>query len=250
MRVQFASDLHLEFPENRFFYGNHPLQVSGDILLLAGDILQFAALASYDWFLDEVSEKYERVYWIPGNHEYYGYDLKLRSGSFCEAIRDNVFLVNDHAETIDGIRFIFSTMWTKITPAYRRDIERGMNDFRLIRYGQWAFDGEIYTRLYENSRAFIEGELQTNQKKVVTTHHVPTLQNYPPEYIGSVLNKGFAVELDLLIEKYQPDAWVYGHHHRNIPAFQIGRTKMLTNQLGYIAANEHFQFDPAANFTL
>ncbi len=37
MKIQFVSDLHLEFPENRAYLVGHPLDVTGDILLVAGD---------------------------------------------------------------------------------------------------------------------------------------------------------------------------------------------------------------------
>ena len=37
MKIQFVSDLHLEFPENRAYLAEHPLEVTGDILLVAGD---------------------------------------------------------------------------------------------------------------------------------------------------------------------------------------------------------------------
>ncbi|HEY8929529.1 MAG TPA: metallophosphoesterase [Mucilaginibacter sp.] len=250
MKIQYASDLHLEFTENRHYLVQHPLQPAGDILLLAGDICKVNALATYDWFFDQIAKQFKVTYWIPGNHEYYGYDLQLRSVNFCEPIRNNVFLVNDHAETIEGTHFIFSTMWTKILPSYRRDVERGMNDFRLIRFGDETLNAEHYNELHKTSLAFLEKELQALGPKVVVTHHAPTLQHYPPEYLGSVLNQGFAVNLDRLIESTNPNVWIDGHHHRNIPAFTIGKTQMLTNQLGYVAAGEHHLFNPAAFFDL
>ena len=37
MKIQFVSDLHLEFLENRTFLAKYPLEVKGDILLIAGD---------------------------------------------------------------------------------------------------------------------------------------------------------------------------------------------------------------------
>lgn len=37
MKIQFVSDLHLEFNENRLYLAKNPLPVEGDVLLIAGD---------------------------------------------------------------------------------------------------------------------------------------------------------------------------------------------------------------------
>ena len=38
MRIQYMSDLHMEFKENSFFIKNNEFEAKGDVLVLAGDI--------------------------------------------------------------------------------------------------------------------------------------------------------------------------------------------------------------------
>jgi len=71
MKIQYASDLHLEFRENSRYLHDNPLIPVGDILLLAGDIgyLDDHTYQTHP-FWDDVSEKFRQTLVIPGNHEY------------------------------------------------------------------------------------------------------------------------------------------------------------------------------------
>jgi len=58
------------------------------------------------------------------------------------------------------------------------------------------------------------------------------------------------VELFDLIEATSPDYWIYGHTHGNTPDFEIGKTRLLTNQLGYVKYGEQLGFSVDKNFII
>lgn len=245
MKLQYCSDLHLEFRENREYMSAYPLQAKGEILILAGDIVPFAEMNKHKAFFDELSDKFEAVYWIPGNHEYYHFDAAKKCGAFNEKIRSNLFLVNNCTLIQNNVRFVFSTLWSKISPAYQWQIERGMSDFHVIKYNGSRFSSLQFNQFHQESRDFIVDEINKQHigKTVVVTHHIPTFLNYPEKYKGDVLSEAFAVELFAFIETSNIDYWIYGHHHTNTQEFNIGKTKMLTNQLGYVKYSENSLFD-------
>jgi predicted phosphodiesterase len=93
MKIQYASDLHLEFKINTKYLKKNPFKVTGEILILAGDMHVFG---SYDFldnpFWDWSSKNYRQVIVAYGNHEfYYDYDLSKMKDGFKYKIRDNVF---------------------------------------------------------------------------------------------------------------------------------------------------------------
>jgi predicted phosphohydrolase len=241
MKIQYASDLHLEFSQNKKFLQTNPIQPLGDVLLLAGDIVLFKYMDDHDDFFKYVSDNFEVTYWIPGNHEYYHFDASKKTGSFKESIKDNVFLVNNISVQHEDVKLVFTTLWSKISPAYELQIEDGMNDFHVIKYKGKRFSSTQFNLFHKESLQFLNKELnyEKNGKTVVVTHHVPTLMNYPAIYKTSMLNQAFAVELGESIEASGPDYWVYGHSHFNTPDFKIKNTRLLTNQMGYVQMDEH-----------
>jgi predicted phosphohydrolase len=242
MKIQYCSDLHLEFRENKEFLRLNPLQPKGDILILAGDIVPFAIMHKHNDFFDYISDHFATTYWLPGNHEYYHSDIANKSSQLNERIRDNVFLVNNQVVIHDGLAIIFSTLWAKISPVHQLMIQQSISDFQVIHYNGNPFTPYHFNQLHEESLQFLFKEVH-KEKSIVVTHHVPTFMNYPEQYKGSPLNEAFAVELYDLIESSACAYWLYGHHHTFIDCFNIGATKLITNQLGYVKYNEHAGFN-------
>ncbi len=240
MRIQFCSDLHLEFPENAAYMQANPIEPLADILIIAGDMVPFAQLPEHLPLIEKICQPFEQVYWLPGNHEYYYYDIQHRSGNMQEKILPNLSLINNRSITIKNVELIFSTLWTQISPLKAFNIQNKLSDFYVIKDGEKPIDVKAYNQLHQQSLQFIKNALENSQEKtqVVITHHCPTFHHYPPQYANSPINEAFAVELSAMIDDFKPHYWIYGHTHINTPAFKLSNTQLLTNQLGYVRHNQ------------
>lgn len=243
MKIQICSDLHLEFTNNRKWLKRNPIIPNGEVLIIAGDTFYLEKKYEDLDFIKKVSDDFESVYLIPGNHEYYGgYDVSTALEPTFNAIKDNVFMVNNQKIMIKDIQFIFSTMWSKIENNIL-SIERRMNDFRKIRFKNEKFNINHFNEIHNKSFNFITEAVKEKGKKIVVTHHLPSNDCNIKEFKGSILNEAFCVEKTNFILENEIDCWIYGHSHRNLKNFKIGNTQMITNQFGYVDWNEYKTFN-------
>ncbi|MCC8071395.1 MAG: metallophosphoesterase [Bacteroidales bacterium] len=247
MRIQYASDLHLEFSANTDFLAANPLKPVGDILVLAGDITLFgkSKLRKHPFF-DWCEDNFTQTFIIPGNHEYYeGVELSQSQVDFDSPLRDNVRYINNKSVVIGDVELFFTTLWSPIEPTHIVPVQMGMTDCYRIKYQGRSFNANDYATLHSQSLSFLQEVLAKSQTKhkVVVTHHCPTLRFADPRFPGSTINSAFCVNLDQMIEDSCIECWIYGHTHYNGGADQmIGSTLMLTNQLGYVKHGEHGAF--------
>lgn len=92
MRIQYMSDLHMEFTENTRFIKANEFQANGDVLVLAGDTFYLQDIvAPKNRFWNWASKSFRQVLLVPGNHEFYGNgDVTYRGNSWQWMIRDNI----------------------------------------------------------------------------------------------------------------------------------------------------------------
>ncbi|MDR2914297.1 MAG: metallophosphoesterase [Tannerella sp.] len=247
MKIQYASDLHLEFSDNYSYLKRNPLKLVGDILVLAGDIgyLNDDNYRNHP-FWDWASENYEQVIVAVGNHELYKYYYlaNMPQGLVC-TVRDNVKYYYNAVVRIDSIDFIVSTLWAKIRLEDAYSIENGVTDFHRILYEKELLTWEKFNGEHDRCLSFIKTEVENSDAKhiIVVTHHVPSFQLSSPDFAGSRINGAFTIELSNYIATSSIAYWIYGHSHRNIDRV-IGRPRCVTNQLGYVFHNEHLKFNP------
>lgn len=253
MKIQYCSDLHLELKDNSRYIKYNPIEPKGDILILAGDITYRCEEYFKHNFFKYVSDNFKSVYMISGNHEFYkGCDLKIQDKPEMTAILDNVFIINNKSVIIDNTNFIFTTLWSKINAEYELNIKTFITDFKLIKYHSNILTTSDFNRLHEKSLKFLEKAIDENKlkKMIVVTHHLPSDLCIPEEFKGNSLNSAFATNLSSFIEKSNVDYWIYGHSHRNVPLRKIGKTKLVTNQLGYVAYNENIGYKNDATIVI
>ena len=246
MRIQYASDLHLEFGENSKWLKEHPLIPSADILVLAGDI-GYLGDDNYQKhpFWDWVSENFKQVIVVPGNHELYKYyDINdLHEGVIIE-VRPNVKVhYNDVIHLDEETDLIVSTLRAHIPPSEAYLTERCVSDFTRIKNGQYRLSADRFNKEHARCRQFIKNAVDESNAStlIVATHHVPSFELMSSEFKNSSINGAFTVELGMFIAHSPIDFWIYGHSHRNIDK-TIGNTQCVSNQLGYIFQNENQTF--------
>lgn len=245
MKIQYASDLHLEFHENSRWLRDNPLIPVGDILVLAGDLGYLGdEMYSKHPFWSWCADNYEQTLIVPGNHELYKcFDINKLAEGWSEEIRNNVTVVYNTVVQVDKIDLILSTLWAKIHPGDAYFVENGVTDFRRIRNGEHRLSWDRFNDEHERCVDFIKQTIEqsTAPQRIVVTHHAPSFELMADEFKGSRINGAFVADLDILIEAMPIDYWIYGHTHRNIEC-EIGGTKIVSNQLGYVFANETATF--------
>ncbi len=247
MKIQYLSDLHLERMINYEFISqniNSIIVPSGEVLILAGDITKMDKLHYNDPIFDHLSMYFDKIFIVPGNHEYYYLsDLNKISQPFLnEDIRDNIHLVNNVSIDYKGVQFIFSTLWSHINEYESFYIERNVMDFNHIKKGKYTLSYKDFNSLHLDAKFFIVNALKDNKntKTVVVTHHLPTKLVVHPDYKSSIISNAFVSENYDIIADNNIDYWIYGHSHRNIEDVKINNTILTCNQYGYQGYNLEF----------
>lgn len=249
MKIQYASDLHLEFAENASYIKHHPIEVVGDILVLAGDIgylgdENYSKHPFWDW----ASQNYKQVIVAMGNHEFYKFfDIANLQNRHKIEIRENVAAYYNATISFGDTDIIVSTLWSEIPLKEAAFTERVISDFHRILYKGELLTFADFNREHRHCLDFIKKAVNNSnaRHKIVVTHHVPSFKMLCPKFIDSKANGAFTVELKDYIENSGIEYWIYGHSHYNVNV-RIGNTICVSNQLGYVFHNEHIDFNPSA----
>ena len=250
MRIQYASDLHLEFRENSSFLKHNPLAVAGEVLVLAGDIgyigdENYSRHPFWDW----ASGNYSRVIVVPGNHEFYKmFDIDKLYNGWSLKIRENITChYNAVIPLGNDIELIATTLWSHILLQDAYETEAAITDFRRMRYGSEPLDWTRFNDEHSRCFRFLEQSVKqsTARHLIVATHHVPSFELMAPEFKGSPLNGAFTVELGGFIADSPIEYWRMRGKSGTVCRCEPADTGMLPAALCQKGTMERYALLPA-----
>lgn len=224
MDIYYCSDIHLEF--NKDFRLTKPNSDYATTLVLAGDLGNYQVFNDITSFLEDVKTKFDSVFYVLGNHEFYYTDL-VRGYLDYERLCDehDIILLENRDYIVNGLYFVGATYWSAIHPS-KVDITYTLNDFKLIT----DMTLDVFNYRHIHSRQFFQESLMAHydQPRIAITHHAPLLTGTSdPKYRNQT---GFASQEPEIVAL--ADHWIFGHtHYRN--RFQFGQSWLYTNALGY-----------------
>lgn len=234
MRIQIASDLHLDVLESRDANVS-PLEVAADadVLVLAGDIHRGTRAV-------DIFERWPvPVVYVSGNHEGYGsHYAAVVAGLRKRAANTTVSYLERDAVVIDGVRFLGGCLWTDYQ--LYGDRQSGMEYARRHNSDHaeiWLapaqrFAPEHALIEHEATIGWLVSELAKpfDGKTVVVTHHGVSPDSIHPRFLGDPVNAGFLSDLRDLLG--QADLWIHGHVHDSFD-YRHGKARVVANPRGY-----------------
>ncbi len=245
MKFRLASDIHIEFFHGEEYrmaeIANLILPPLPDdvitTLILAGDIGSMHHPETLESFLDEICPRFEAVRYIPGNHEYYGGDLRTAPALIGEMAKkyDSLFFteLGGSILPLSNKTLHMTTLWTdfdKENPISMNEAAACMNDYRLITNGRRTARPQDMLEMHKNAFNILK-EL-VKEGDIVVTHHSPSLRSIPSEYLTNRVNGAYHSDLSEFIAAAKPAIWCHGHTHTACDYVQ-DNTRIICNPRGY-----------------
>ncbi len=248
LRVQYASDLHLELSSGPF---QAILKPVAPVLALAGDIGR-PDLPEYRNFMAYCSSNWDRVFVVAGNHEFYNsttakkwaykaphtVDMRRHMCAKVAATFPNITFMDRTRVEYQGVSFLGCTLWSDLSiPVHAELAGRHMNDYHVITVdGTQPVTPAQTTTWHRFEREWLADEISSSADlglpTVVITHHLPSKQMNSERWADHPLNPAFASDCDDLMRP-PVRAWIAGHTHTGVTYRNMANVMGCVNPRGY-----------------
>jgi hypothetical protein len=235
---QYLSDIHVDSKHNVIKYPD--VNKVCETLLIAGDIGD-PFHENFHVFMKRMSDKFSKVIFVAGNHEYDCGNLfdqnkyneyTIQMKTIFKQLPNVFFLDNETHQINNNIIIAGTTLWSNpmLNP----------NEFDKLFYKRKITSDQYNTHLkkHYNCINFIKDVCakHSNKKIIVLSHFVPTFKLIDDKYLlKGQPNKWFVSDLEHLIKK-PIRSWICGHSH-SIISKQINNVYCAINAYGHKQEN-------------
>lgn len=241
-QVQILSDLHLELGQQ---YSSYDFPASAPVLILGGDIGCLIDYDAYLNFLEKQTARFDRVFLVLGNHEFYGMTFeegldKAQHLANEPSLNEKLVLLHrsrwDDSES--NLTILGCTLWSEI-PQEAHDVVRSkITDYKKIT--DWTV--EKHNQAHSTDLSWLRDQIsqlapeaeQGKRRLLVVTHHAPCIEGTSkPEYVTNPWTCAFATDLLDNEEWKVVKTWIFGHTHYSTDFLNKG-IRLVANQRGYV----------------
>lgn len=227
MKLHVMSDLHTEFwndeHQKRWFYDLIDIKIEKDkpdAVILAGDIFLLREESNVRPVVKEFVNRYPEVYYVPGNHEFFGTSIAegLELLKNIDETNHNFNLILPGLHYANGISG--GTLWFKASYEWFKDT---WIDYRLIKDSKDSIKDQ-HTRFLK---------AKPWEHDIVISHHFPTEESIAEEYRASDINGFFCAGIESELTNVNARLWVHGHTHKPMDYISKYGFRVYCNPYGY-----------------
>lgn len=211
-----------------------------------------------------MSEHWEQVWIVPGNHYYHKPNrlLDINNISWQHKIYDNVIIGDNFSTKVDDYKLIMTTLWSLIPSSKYIEFKKRFVDFRKINiiekhistnHVKSRNDSNIlypkyYNEMHLACKSWLIDELADNDKCIVMSHTIPSMKLIDKKYNDG--HELFAVDMETEILSFpQIKLWVHGHAH-NFLDEEVGECRLVRNPHGLQHESHDYMADYVIEFKM
>lgn len=238
-RVQILSDLHLDVGQQYSPFADS-FPATAPFLVLAGDVGCLVDHDAYLGFLQAQAARYQRIFLVLGNHEFFGLGYDAAIAQARRLVREPtldgkvVLLHRTRWDDPDSdLTILGCTLWSAIPEDIYDVVRAKVKDYQKIEGWTPQHHNEAHVQDVTWLGQQVAQATADKRRLVVVTHHAPCVKGTShSKYEANPWTPAFATDLLGRGTWAGVRVWVFGHTHFSTE-FVVDGTRVVANQRGH-----------------
>ncbi len=236
MRIFALSDIHIDYDSNAKWVANLSMSdYQDDVLILAGDVTHARRLL--DWCLSTLVRRFNKVLFVPGNHELWvmrddrGKNSLQKFNDVCAVVESSGASMQVFRQ--QGVSIVPVLAWYDYSFGEPSEELRAIwMDYHACRWPRGLTEEDIAAHF----AALNSQQVSVPGEKVITYSHFLPRIDLMPEFIPGAKKLLYpilgSVRVEYQLRRLNPSIHVYGHSHVNRHV-QLDGVSYINNAFGY-----------------